>query len=237
MVSPRRRTRKPRRSNVSWRYVLRWRWRSARLCKGGQVVSSRRQTRTIRCPIYPRLDVFQRRRCLPKNYHEAYVWLSLAAKNGAHIGAKRKRDLIANKLSPADLSAAQKEANRRDMELHYRRYAEQGDAYFQELLGHMYYAGDGVPQDYAKALKWLRRAAEQGWIKSQKTIGLMHYNGRGVPQNYYEAYVWLSVAVANGDVTTMERDIVGAELSPTDLSSAQKEATRRHAEIQSGKDK
>ena len=30
-------------------------------------------------------------------------------------------------------------------------------------LGSMYAAGQGVPQDYARALKWSRKAAEQSY--------------------------------------------------------------------------
>jgi TPR repeat protein len=39
--------------------------------------------------------------------------------------------------------------------------AEQGDAEAQYYLGLMYDRGQGVPQDHAEAVKWLRRAAEQ----------------------------------------------------------------------------
>ncbi len=42
-----------------------------------------------------------------------------------------------------------------------RPLAEQGDAPAQYYLGHMYRTGQGVVQDYAKALKWYRRAAER----------------------------------------------------------------------------
>ena len=40
--------------------------------------------------------------------------------------------------------------------------AERGHACSQSLVGVMYRDGQGVPQDYQEALKWLRRAAEQG---------------------------------------------------------------------------
>ena len=40
--------------------------------------------------------------------------------------------------------------------------AEQGDAFAQFSLGIMYDNGEGVPQDYAEAVKWYRLAAEQG---------------------------------------------------------------------------
>ena len=40
--------------------------------------------------------------------------------------------------------------------------AEQGDAVAQFNLGVKYDNGQGVPQDYAEAVKWYRKAAEQG---------------------------------------------------------------------------
>lgn len=45
---------------------------------------------------------------------------------------------------------------------YFRPLAEQRDARAQLYLGLMYHKGDGVPQDYQEALKWLRKAAEQG---------------------------------------------------------------------------
>ena len=41
----------------------------------------------------------------------------------------------------------------------WRPLAEQGDAGAQKNLGWMYYSGQGVPQDYAAAVKWYRLAA------------------------------------------------------------------------------
>ena len=40
--------------------------------------------------------------------------------------------------------------------------AEQGYAKAQFNLGVMYYQGDGVLRNYAKALEWYKQAAEQG---------------------------------------------------------------------------
>ena len=34
--------------------------------------------------------------------------------------------------------------------------------------------GQGVPQDYAEAVKWYRKAAEQGDVNAQHNIGLMY---------------------------------------------------------------
>ena len=76
--------------------------------------------------------------------------------------------------------------------------AEQGDANAQNNLGYMYNQGQGVPQDYQKAVKWYRKAAEQGDEYAQANLGIMYANGWGVPENYIEGYAWTIVAIANG---------------------------------------
>ena len=48
-------------------------------------------------------------------------------------------------------------------------------------LGFMYDEGQGVPQDYAEALKWYRLAAAQGFAKAQFLLGVMYAKGRGRP--------------------------------------------------------
>lgn len=70
------------------------------------------------------------------------------------------------------------------------RAAEQGDALAQAALADIYYLGDGVSQDYAKAAKWSRLAAAQGDVGSQERLGDMYLRGRGVPQDYAEAANW-----------------------------------------------
>lgn len=40
--------------------------------------------------------------------------------------------------------------------------AEQGDIEAQDELGYMYEHGEGVEQDYAKAIQWYEKAAAQG---------------------------------------------------------------------------
>ncbi len=44
----------------------------------------------------------------------------------------------------------------------WRPLAKQGDADAQYNLVIMYSSGEGVPQDYAEAVRWYRKAAEQG---------------------------------------------------------------------------
>ena len=51
----------------------------------------------------------------------------------------------------------------------------------------MYDKGEGVPQDYANALKYYTLAADQGLADAQFNLGSMHYKGDGVPQDYADA--------------------------------------------------
>jgi TPR repeat protein len=47
--------------------------------------------------------------------------------------------------------------------------AQTGDAGSQNDLTMIYVSGDGVPKDFAKAMKWFRKAAEQGRLKASST--------------------------------------------------------------------
>ena len=55
----------------------------------------------------------------------------------------------------------------------FRPLADQGDATAQSNLGVMYASGQGVPKDYAQAVKWYRLAADQGDARAQFNLGLM----------------------------------------------------------------
>lgn len=55
------------------------------------------------------------------------------------------------------------------------------DAIYDE--GAKYYQGDGVPQDYVKALEWFQHAADKGHAGALNDIGVMHELGQGVPKN------------------------------------------------------
>ncbi len=76
--------------------------------------------------------------------------------------------------------------------------AEQGDAFAQLKLGLMYYAGEGVPKNYAEAVRWHRKAAEQGNADAQTSLGLMYRGGKGVPKSYVEAAKWFRKAAEQG---------------------------------------
>ena len=102
--------------------------------------------------------------------------------------------------------------------------AEQGDADAQSLLGHMYAAGDGVPQNYAEAAKWYREAADQGEARAQASLGSAYISGQGVPKDFILAYMWLNLSAARGvQEAAISRDIISEEwMTPAQIAEAQK---------------
>jgi cell division septation protein DedD len=68
--------------------------------------------------------------------------------------------------------------------------AEHGEPTAQNLLGTMYYKGQGVPMDKAEAARWISRAAEQGHPAAQDNLSQMYLRGEGVPQDYAQAEEW-----------------------------------------------
>ncbi len=75
-----------------------------------------------------------------------------------------------------------------------RAQAERGDAKAESLLGHMYYHGQGVPQNYVEAFRWYSKAADQGDAKAEYAIGYMYRRGEGVPVNNAQALLWCKKA-------------------------------------------
>ncbi len=75
-----------------------------------------------------------------------------------------------------------------------RLRAERGDAEMQQSLGYAYLVGEGVPQDYREALKWLRRAADRGSAAAEYHLALMYGDGLGVPRSPVERAAWLRKA-------------------------------------------
>ena len=103
--------------------------------------------------------------------------------------------------------------------------AEQGDASAQFMIGGMYYGGEGVPQDYAEAVKWYRLAAEQGAADAQHNLGVMYQFGDGVLQSNVMAHMWYNIASANGHPKLGERrDGIAGQMTSAEISKAQEMA-------------
>ena len=69
-------------------------------------------------------------------------------------------------------------------------WCERGEDYF--------YGRNGVAQDDAKAVEWLRKAAKQGHADAQSNLGWMYQEGRGVSQSDTEAVKWYRKAAKQG---------------------------------------
>ena len=82
--------------------------------------------------------------------------------------------------------------------------AESGDARSQMALAKLYYNGDGVAKDDAKAAEWYRKAAEQGNALAQYKLGAMYDKGEGVPKDAAKAVEWWKKAAAQGDEASQE---------------------------------
>ena len=56
-----------------------------------------------------------------------------------------------------------------------RRFPEQGNVDAQLNLGDIYARGDGVPENLAEVVQWLRRAAEQGHADAQFSLAVIRH--------------------------------------------------------------
>jgi len=69
----------------------------------------------------------------------------------------------------------------------------------QTRLGNRHRNGQGVPIDYAAALRWYRLAAAQAHPAAQNNLGGMYEHGQGVVQDYAEAVEWYRRSAQQGD--------------------------------------
>ena len=91
------------------------------------------------------------------------------------------------------------------------------------MLGSMYAEGEGVPQDYTEAVRWISLAAEQGNTYAQSALGLVYGNGQWVQQDYVQTHMWLSLAAAKLHNNALKaRDLLAKEMTPADISKAQR---------------
>ena len=70
-------------------------------------------------------------------------------------------------------------------------------------IGHIYRYGEGVEQDYTKALEWYNKAANAGNAVAMNNIGYMYDYGKGVEQDYTKALEWYNKAANAGNDTAM----------------------------------
>jgi uncharacterized protein len=99
-----------------------------------------------------------------------------------------------------------------------RPLAERGNAPAQQVLGAIYYKGEGVPKDFAAAASWYCKAAEQGIADAQAQLGFMYGLGLGVPEDQAAAAVWIRKAADQGDARA--QTYLGGMSFPRDYAAA-----------------
>jgi hypothetical protein len=81
--------------------------------------------------------------------------------------------------------------------------ARTGDTGAQYDLGVIYAKGDGVAQDYARAVSWFREAAISGNVAAQYNLAIAYAQGHGTPQDMVAAARWYRRAAEQGVVAAM----------------------------------
>jgi len=93
----------------------------------------------------------------------------------------------------------------------------------QFMLRVMYATGQGIPQNYAEAVKWYRLATDKGSADAQYNLGGMYATGQGVQQDYVNAYMWLSMSAAQDEQSAIKsRDLVARHMTRAQIAEAQK---------------
>jgi uncharacterized protein len=79
--------------------------------------------------------------------------------------------------------------------------APKGDRMAAAILGTIYLAGQGTPQDLADAKKWLTSAAEAGEPSAQYNLAEMYLAGMGIPQDAKIAETWFEKSARQGNLS------------------------------------
>jgi TPR repeat protein len=92
----------------------------------------------------------------------------------------------------------------------YEKAAAHGCAVSSNHLGEMYYHGEGVEQDFERAVAEYRRAAEEegeegGHAGAQSSLGFCYEQGQGVEKDYVQARAWYKKAALQGDTEAIRR--------------------------------
>lgn len=112
----------------------------------------------------------------------------------------------------------------------YEKAAEQGEAYSQVTLAHLFYDGTAVPRDLAKAFKWAEAAAKAGINDTRILLAHMYKNGEGVAADAQKAYALFSASLR--DAYAEQRPYLVIEMADLEkvLSKQQIKAAQKEAE-------
>ncbi|KAI8886494.1 HCP-like protein [Backusella circina FSU 941] len=88
-----------------------------------------------------------------------------------------------------DFSKALKYYMKATAESRYKKFAQHG-------IGLLYEHGDGVPQDYVKAVELYESSYDNGNQYASYQLGLMYFHGKGVKQNYTRSFDFFKTVVS-----------------------------------------
>lgn len=112
--------------------------------------------------------------------------------------------------------------------------ADHGDDLSLYYLGRIHEVGDGVDQDYEKAVGYYRRSAQLGNPYALGSLAVLYAYGRGVPRDFVKSYAYSTLA-ADGysrwssdqrQAALRNRDLVVTRMTGADIVAAQKMADR-----------
>jgi TPR repeat protein len=112
----------------------------------------------------------------------------------------------------------------------FARLAELGHPVAEWLMGNIYFFGQGLPKDYARAHEMFEASALQGYFAAFAPTAQMYLQGLGVPAEPAKAYYWYNIAAAqlpdSAERTDMmkRREEVALQMTPAQVEAAQKRA-------------
>ncbi|KAL7540210.1 hypothetical protein ACHAXR_009949 [Thalassiosira sp. AJA248-18] len=109
-----------------------------------------------------------------------------------------------------------------------RKRIEAGDAGAMYNLGCNYFEGDGVPQDYDKALELWHQAAKLGCARSRCNVGHAYVTGEGVEEDEKKAKYHWELGAMGGEVSARHN------LGVLELDTGNMNRAMRHLMISSG---
>ena len=121
----------------------------------------------------------------------------------------------------------------------FSKAADKGDASSMRELAIIYEKGLGGGSNPSMAMQWYDKAANRGDALAQMFLGEKFAAGQGVSKDPVQAYKWLTLASrgvffddedAHRDETKQARATLVAQMSPTEVSMAEKQAMQFSAQ-------
>ena len=118
-----------------------------------------------------------------------------------------------------------REGNAKRLFKRFLSLAKKGDALAAAVVGDMYYFGQGVDKDFAKALPWVDKAAASGEPEALFRLGYMYSRGEGVEASEFRAANCYREASAKGHMMATNNLACVYFDSMTDLHDSEKAVT------------